>query len=302
MLKNEKILVECSGSSVSAYMIKAIQADGFEAVASDITNDVHGRFIADHFVLVPKYNDPELWNKIEGILFENNISIVFPSFDESLYGWAENKLKFQEKGVAVIISDPKVIAEFQDKYKTYHFFKNIGLDTPKTSLENNLRLLKPRFGRGGKGIILDPPPNTAMNGMITQDYIEGVEYTVDVLCDISGEPIYIVPRKRLGVVDGKSTGGVVVEHEAIKEAVIKVCASTHFIGPINIQCIETKNNELYFIEANPRVAGGMALSFAATQSWVAPIVNNIVNQINIKPLDIDYGLKMFRYYNEVFSK
>ena len=24
--------------------------------------------------------------------------------------------------------------------------------------------------------------------------------------------------------------------------------------------------------------------------------------INIKPLDIDYGLKMFRYYNEVFSK
>jgi len=46
----------------------------------------------------------------------------------------------------------------------------------------------------------------------------------------------------------------------------------------------------------------MALSFAATQSWVAPIVNNIVNQINIKPLDIDYGLKMFRYYNEVFSK
>jgi len=138
--------------------------------------------------------------------------------------------------------------------------------------------------------------------MITQDYIEGVEYTVDVLCDISGEPIYIVPRKRLGVVDGKSTGGVVVEHEAIKEAVIKVCASTHFIGPINIQCIETKNNELYFIEANPRVAGGMALSFAATQSWVAPIVNNIVNQINIKPLDIDYGLKMFRYYNEVFSK
>ena len=297
-----KVLVECSGSSVSAYMIKAIQADGYEAVASDITDDVHGRYIADHFILVPKYDDQELWDKMESILLENNINIVFPSFDETLYGWSENKLRFQKEGISVIISAPEVIGLFQDKYKTYQFFKSVGVNTPETSLKNNLRLLKPQFGRGGKGIILDPPSNIAMKGMITQDYIEGVEYTVDVLCDIKGEPVYIVPRKRLGVIDGKSTGGIVVEHEVIKQAVIKICASTHFIGPINIQCIETKDSELYFIEVNPRVAGGMALSFAATQSWVTPSVNNTLNQIDIKQLDIDYGLKMFRYYNEVFTK
>ena len=295
-----KILVECSGSLVSSYMIKAIQSDGFEAIASDITSNIHGKYIADDFILMPKYNDPDLWKKIEDLLLEYNIDVVFPSFDETIYGWSKNKLKF-EKNTTVITSNTEVIELFQDKYKTYIFFKDIGINTPRTSLKNNLRLLKPRFGRGGKGISLDPGPNINMNNMITQEYIYGTEYTIDVLCNSKGKPLYIIPRVRLDVIDGKSTGGVVVEHRNIIKDVTKICASTHFIGPINIQCIESEDGELHFIEVNPRVAGGMALSFAATQSWVSASVDSIINKKDINLKDINYGLKMFRYYDEVFS-
>lgn len=37
---------------------------------------------------------------------------------------------------------------------------------------------------------------------IVQPFIEGREYTVDILCDFEGNPIYVTPRERLAVRSG----------------------------------------------------------------------------------------------------
>ena len=55
-----------------------------------------------------------------------------------------------------------------------------------------------------------------------------------------------------------------------------------------------------FIEINPRIAGGTALGFASTESWITLIVNNIIGGEPIEPKLIQYGLEMRRYYAEIF--
>lgn len=295
-----KVLLEASGSLASTYMIKSVKDAGALVTGSDIV-ECAAKYLTDDFIIFPLSTHPDLWTIIEKEIADRHINIVIPSFDETLLKWAEQKEYFSKKGISVIISDKDSIAICQDKWKTFHFFKQIGIPTPETSIEKKYPLLKPRQGRGGKGILINSADkNISMDGMISQEYINGQEYTIDVFCDINNDPIYIIPRKRLQVKDGKSINGITVMHSHIIEHVKKICQALPFIGPINMQCFETKSRDIMFIEINPRIAGGMALGFAASENWVPLIFKNIIEKEFIRPQSVKYGLKMFRYYDEVF--
>lgn len=295
-----KILTDASGSLTGAYLIKAIQDSGKLAVASDIEFNCHAKSLADDFIQMPLSGDAMLWEKINTLLEKHCIDVVIPSLDETLSGWAKRKQIFANKGVRIFISDEPVVQMFQDKWKTYQFFIKNNIPTPLTSLKQEYSLIKPRFGRGSAGVFLTSD-EISMEGNISQELIKGTEYTIDVFCDKNSNPIYIVPRKRLNVKDGKSTAGIVVNHSKIIKYVRKICAATTFIGPINIQCFETNEGEIKFIEINPRIAGGMALGFAATENWVKLMIDHFIYNNDIKPVDVKYGLKMMRYYSEVFT-
>lgn len=296
-----KVLVEASGSLTSGYMIKAVKNAGAEVVGSDITECAASHF-ADDFINFPKSSHPDLWKITEKELLDRNINVVIPSFDETLLDWAKKKDYFHTKSINIILSDHTTIEKCQDKWNTYLFFKSIGIPTPETSIENKYPLVKPRLGRGGKGITINSSDkNLSMDGMISQEYISGEEYTIDVFCDIHHKPVYIIPRKRLQVKDGKSINGITVEHKRITTLVEKICTELPFTGPVNMQCFETKEGEIKFIEINPRIAGGMALGFAASENWVSLIFKNTIEKKEIQPVNVQYGLKMFRYYDEVFT-
>ena len=293
-----RILTEASGSLTSGFLITAIQEACCEAIASDVDENCYAKAIADDFILMPSVGDPNLWPFLYQKLIEKNVKLVIPSLDETLLDWSLHKKQMNENGVNVLISPQKTVEIFTDKWLTYHFFKENGIPTPSTSIEQDFELVKPRRGRGSKGIQITNK-KVDMVGMISQEYVEGTEYTIDVLCDLESQPIYIVPRIRMGIRDGKSTAGIVIEHEEITNMVKKICHLIPFVGPINIQCIQSKEGDIKFIEINPRIAGGMALGFAATENWIKTIID-IFNSKEINPKSVQYGLKMRRYYHEVF--
>ena len=295
----KRILIEASGSMVSGYLIKAINDSGNESIASDIDSFNHGICLANHFVKVPRSTDPNLWKIIEEKLLINKIDIVIPSFDETLLSWSYKKEYFKEKGINIIVSNSETVEIFLDKYKAYEFCVKNDILTPKTSLVQEFELVKPRFGRGGKDIYIGNEFQDMTNN-ISQELIKGIEYTVDCFFDKNGRAIYIIPRQRIDVIDGKSTKGIVVKHDLINYYVEKIAKNIKFEGPINFQFIESKNKRLFFIEINPRVAGGMALGFAASENWINLIINNFINNQEIEPKEIKYGLRMLRYYAECF--
>lgn len=295
-----RILTEASGSLVAGFLIKAIQEAGCQAIASDIDPECVGKYLADDFALMPPSADYQLWDYIDKVVDEKKIDMVIPSLDETLSDWSKRKELFEAKGVLVLLSDVKTIEICQDKWQTYQFFKEAGIPTPATSLQQDYLLVKPRFGRGGRDICITQK-SVEMNDMISQELLQGKEYTVDVFCDKKGNPIYIVPRLRGAVREGKSTAGTVVCHPEIESWVRKICSSLCFIGPVNMQCFECKETQkIHFTEINPRIAGGMALGFAATENWINLAVDHFLHGKEIKSQKIHYGLRMKRYYAEVF--
>ena len=299
-MKTMRILTEACGSLVAAYLIRAIQDAGHIAVASDIDEENAGRYLADDFIEMPSVTDPDLWTKIECLLVKHRVDAVIPSFDDTLVGWAERREAWRDQlGVSVILSSTDTIRTFRDKWKTYCFFKGLGIRTPRTSCEQEFPLVKPRFGRGGQGVSV-PAQKVDMDGMISQELLHGKEYTVDVLCDSSSAPIYIVPRRRLRVTSGKSVDGIVELVPGVVEPVRSICHAARLQGPVNMQLFIDENGSASFTEVNPRVAGGMALGFAATENWVPLLVNHFVDGRPICPGPVKYGLKMYRYYAECF--
>ena len=295
------ILVEASGSLTSGYIIKAIKDSGNRVIGSDISDFNHAKVMCDDFILMPKYNDKNLWKKISKLLDEYNIDIVIPSFDETLLGWSERVNFFRNKNIKVIISPIETIKTFQDKWIAFKYFKNLKILTPESSLKPEFEIIKPRIGRGSSGIFLnDFKSEIDMTNMISQKKIIGQEFTVDCFFDIKCKPIYIIPRKRLNVIDGKSSKGIVVKNSKIEDIVKKISSNIQFNGPVNFQFFVTSKENVYILEINTRIAGGMALGFAASDNWIELIIQNFVNKNKIIPKKIKYGLKMSRFYDEVF--
>jgi carbamoyl-phosphate synthase large subunit len=297
--KKFRILTEASGSLTSAYLIESIKEAGHVCIASDIDGRCFGRYLADDFILMPRVSDVDLWDRVETELLKNHIDLVIPSLDETLLGWSERKEKFAKIGIEVILSTATSVAICQDKWLTYEFFKSHSIPTPATSLNQIYPLVKPRLGRGGVGVLITQD-QVDMTGQISQELVCGVEYTVDVFCNNKSDPVYIIPRRRVNVREGKSIEGIVDCNEVISSWVKLICKKLPFFGPINIQCFVLSDGSVMFIEINPRIAGGMALGFASTENWVKLIGSNLIDGEPIEPKPIQYGLEMRRYYAEIF--
>lgn len=294
-------LLEASGTLISGFFINAVQKAGAKAIASDI-GICAATYLADDFLIFPKYRDPDLWKITDLKLKEKDINVVIPTLDETLLEWSERKNYYKGIGVNVIISELETLRIFQDKWETYRFFTKHGIPTPITSLEHEYSVVKPRSGRGGTGVLLNTEPNTLdMTDQISQEKLHGTEYTIDVFCSYTGEPVYIIPRTRARVIDGKSLEGTTICHRGIIDYVKKICKNIEFQGPINIQCFESAAGKIKFTEINPRLGGGTALGITATENWATLIIRNIIEKKHIKVKPTQFGLKMYRYYSEVFN-
>lgn len=300
-----RVLIEASGGVASGFMIHALHQAGHDVVASDMSQQNAGSLLADDYIQFLSASDPNLWQDTMRKIQLYAVQVVIPSLDDMLLGWDAQRLQLADMGVELILSPKATLDICLDKWLTYLFFTENHIPTPKTSLSAQYPLFKPRNGRGAKGVFYAPHHSDRpddMTAMLSQEYLEGDEYTIDVLCNHLGEPVIIVPRRRLLVLNGKAVNAEVVYDETMIDWVRRICCKLHFVGAINIQCFKLADGRIVFIEINPRLASGMALSFAASGNWFDMMIAHQVDKKPITTQPIQWGMKMYRHYTEVFSE
>jgi carbamoyl-phosphate synthase large subunit len=84
-------------------------------------------------------------------------------------------------------------------------------------------IAKPRSGKGSRDVIMIEDESdlryvtSKYHDMIFQQYLPGIEYTIDVLSDLNKEPLFAVPRIRLQTKGGISTKGKIVRNQKMEE-------------------------------------------------------------------------------------
>lgn len=240
--------------------------------------------VADRAYRVPLSTDPDYVPELLGICEAEHIRLLVPTIDDELAIIGAAKERFRAAGVMTACSSERTAAICDDKFETCRVLREAGVPAAETFLPATLpatpRLplfIKPRVGRGAVGAF---PVRQAdelaffqryVPDPVIQEYLDGPEFTIDVLCDLQGRPVSIVPRERVVIRAGVIDRGRTVNDPRLIALAEQACRALPFIGAINIQC-RMRGEVPVIFEINPRFSGGIPLTIQAGADFPAMLV------------------------------
>jgi carbamoyl-phosphate synthase large subunit len=293
-----KVLFEAVGSPGWPTLLPWLRCSFRTIAALEIDPFVARASLVDCILEVQPYSEIDDGEFLVGLCEQEGIDLVFPSVDEGLLLWDEQRSALAARNVELVLSPRETLEICLDKWKTYEFFRDHGIPTPATALEQEYEIVKPRRGRGGAGFRRTAPTHAPLRDAISQEQAPGQEISIDVLCDRDGGLRYCVLRERLETQSGISVRGRVVRHAQVERYVEQIVQATPFIGIANLQCF-VEGDSVSFIEINPRIPGGLSLSLAATENWFDCWLKLRAAR-PIEPVPVREGLAVARHFADAF--
>lgn len=254
----------CRLLSQSDFSCRVIATDRDSLAAGYAFSDLH---ISTHL-------SEETFDEMLTFMRGNDVRVVLPTSGSDTSVYAKYSALMAKHGIHFAGSDYDTIKLCDDKLHFYQHVKH-RFPTP-TSIkigENGPArypcFVKPRFGKGSKDCGLCHSFEDwsyfarISTEMIAQEYLDGAEYSVDILSNENGEPLLAVPRLRVTIQDGVSVKAKVLHDPEIEGLSLELAKFLRLKG---VSCIQIKRNRagnLVIQEVNPRFGGSMITSFLA---------------------------------------
>ena len=283
---------------------------------ADMSLDAPALYFCDEKIQVPRISSNSYITTLFDVCRDNEIDALIPTIDTDLRILSDNKSKFKEIGTNIIISDRHKIEVCRDKRRTAELFESVGLKSPKPVDDiNNYNggypaFIKPKDGSSSIFAYKVEDENELkmysqqVPDYIIQPFIEGTEYTVDILCDFEGNPIFITPRIRIAVRSGEVLKTEIKQDEKIISEMKMFLNEYKPCGPITVQLIrDNKTQDDYYIEINPRFGGGAPLSIKAGADSAEAVLKLIDNKsMEYKELAAEDGAVYSRFDQSIRVK
>lgn len=313
VMHNEEINILFTSVGRRSYLIDyfRVALNGKGKIYATNNNELAtGLLAADQWVISPDIYDETYISFLLQFCKEHKIKILISLFDVDLPVLAENKSKFQEIGVKVIVSEPEVISICNDKWETHTFLREHGLNTPKTHLDieealteisqGNLYfplIVKPRWGMGSiavhevrneeelhffysriqeeiKNSYLRYESSQSINeSVLIQEKLRGQEYGLDVINNLNAQYQTTIVKKKLAMRSGETDIAEVVDKSALKELGKQLSSKLKHIGNMDVDIFVTDADEAYVLELNARFGGGYPFSHMAGVDLPRAIIN-----------------------------
>jgi carbamoyl-phosphate synthase large subunit len=135
--------------------------------------------------------------------------------------------------------------------------------------------------------------------MLVSEYLPGDEYTIDTIMS-NGIPKLIIPRIRSKMSGGISIQGQFIENLDIIKYCTEILISLNLHGPIGIQVKKAFDGKFKILEINPRIQGTSVSAQGIGINLPLICVNQEYNEINFNEINIKWGVKFSRYFEEVY--
>ena len=289
------------------------EIDG-KVISVDVDPLSAGFYASDKYYFVPSSSDQNFIPAILEICKKENIKLLIPTRDGELLLFAKNKDKFEKRGTHVMISNSEAIEACNDKYRFYQFLTRNSIPTPKTYIPSQIKfsfipyplLVKPRYGSGSKTIFKVRNEKELkffidyISNPVIQEFVNGKEYTIDLFSDFNGKVLTAVSRERIETFCGESYKGKTVKDIQIIEYAKNLAEKLGTVGHITIQCIKN-DNEIRFIEVNPRFGGGAILGIKSGANIPLLLLRLILGKrIELQIGEFKENLIMLRYTKDLF--
>lgn len=269
-----------------------------------------GSMITDHYIQVPEVSSDSYVQIIIEICQKHNINVLIPILDEELYLFSKSKL---QDYVEVLFPDIETIELFRNKLLASIELNKMYPDiSPQiyhdiSSIDCEKVIIRKKQSIGSQGIFIREKKQLSFSDFnngeyFVQRYIEGTEYTVDILADTYGNIKLIIPRKRLQIKNGVSTKVEIINDRDIIDLCRLIYDKYCIPGLSNIQFIK-RDNRIYFIEINMRFAGmgiaGVLASYDYISDYILYLVcNEALGDFTNNMKKVKWGAIICRYYEE----
>ncbi|NND53009.1 MAG: ATP-grasp domain-containing protein [Flavobacteriaceae bacterium] len=314
----QNILFTCAGrrNYLINYFKDALNGQG-KVFATDQSVTAPAMVDADIAIKVPGIYANDYIKTLIAIIEEHKITAVISLNDLELPILSGNKAVIEATGAQLIVSDEQVINSASDKWETFKFIEQLGLNSPKSyiALEKSLEaikngdiqfplVLKPRWGSASFGIYF-PQNETELklayklqqlelersifnevsksdmdHAILIQEKLGGIEYGMDVLNDFKGNYRATFAREKLSMRSGETDKAVSIIDPQLEDIGRSIGENLKHIG--NLDCdVFKSNNNYYVLELNPRFGGGYPFSHEAGVNTAAIYIEWLNNSDDI---------------------
>lgn len=225
---------------------------------------------------VPAASDPFMLTTLGQLIARYGVDLLIPTVSDELPQVA-GATALQLSGVPVVIGDHHAVSTAHDKYLTMVALAEFAVPVPRFALPSDFRttedaldamggplVLKPRVGRGGRGVrVIDRPDEVAWSDLddsvIVQEFAPGIEYAPMVHRSRRGtaEPTVVVLEKT-ELKEGRVGNAASVERVegATVDDVVQIARSAvaglGLHGPVDLDIRRTRTGVPVVLEINAR--------------------------------------------------
>jgi carbamoyl-phosphate synthase large subunit len=308
-LESQVVLVPGAAAPAGINTIKSLKMSNFagKIVATDSTSLSAGFFMADVNEILPEADAQYYVKRLFEIVEKHHVQVLMPSSGYDIYPYSDNREALARIGATAVVSDRDTLEICRDKLLTYKKMSgkyNLPFTTADPDKVKSFPVIaKPRFGKGSRNVI--KVNNEAdlryiasnFGNTIFQEFLPGVEYTIDVLSDMNKKPIIAVPRIRLQTKAGISTKGRIIRDADLETTCMNMAREIGIRGPSCIQMKESSEEQLKLIEINSRLGGGTIFSTLAGAN-IPSMILEMLSGTYIDPPRVS-EITVVRYYEEI---
>ena len=306
-------------------------------VGIDMQKEAVGFYFVDRSYIVPSGDSKNYFSTLMKIARVNNINVIIPCSDEEILSISKERKRFIKNSIIPLCSDYDIVYKSNDKGLMLELLKEKGIPYPRfcvpTSIEEVIKfakelnypythfVVKPRLARGSRGFKIikeefdffkDRTSNMVklkyfidilrdyrdFPDIVLMEYLPGEDYSVDALA-YNGEPLYVIPRRRMKALGGPSVVGEIIQNDVVKNMVEEVIRVFGFHLNVNIQLKYSKEGIPLVYEINPRVSGTIVANDAAGVNLLYYGIKLALGQ-EIPRQSTIRRVKMLRYFKEKF--
>jgi len=203
-------------------VLKALDDGTLDRFSADIDPFAVGLYLVDETrrLIVPRGDDARFADVVLEVCRRERIDVLVPTVDSELVPLASRRELLAHAGTELVLAAEETLRMCLDKW-TLHQRCAGAVPLPRAVLVDDAfaadtiplpAMVKPRVGSGSRGVRLvhraTELEQLARDGtLIVQEYLPGLEHSLDTLARPDGTVIAVVPRARLKIDSGVAVVG-----------------------------------------------------------------------------------------------
>ena len=246
------------------YDIVAAFAQHATVIAADPNPLAPAQYAAHHRRAVPRIDDPGYVPALGELCDEFSVGAVVPLTDLDLEVLAHARTAGK---LPAFVPDAEIARATFDKYEAHLLLTRLGLPSPPTVLpgepvEAYPVMVKPRQGSGARSIHRADDERAAeffvdyvKEPTMVQRFMDGPEFSIDCLSDLSGRCLNAIPRTMIESRGGESIKGTVLADAELVDLGRRVVEALGVRGPCTVQVFRDAEIGYGITDVNTRFGG-----------------------------------------------